>query len=130
MKKYIKLLVENLFDDDIFDIDNASDDLMDFSRKDFENDVINILCQNTKYHQIMPEDKEDGLTTILYDPDDLNKLYAGLTATYKSLYLGPRKRKKYNVGYFYKYTIVFNDDGTISLYVKNYTRDNKCVISS
>ena len=130
MKKYIKLLVENLFDDDLFDIDNTAEDLLDQSMKEFDTIVKDTLCQNSQYHSIMPEDKDDGLPAVIYDPDNTDLLYAGLTATYKSLGLGPRKRKKYSLSYFYKYTIKFNDDGTISLYIKYYNSNNFCILNS
>ena len=100
MKKYIKLLVENLFDDDLFDIDNTAEDLLDQSMKEFDTIVKDTLCQNSQYHYIMPEDKNDGLPAVIYDPDNTDLLYAGLTATYKSLGLGPRKRKKYSLYYY------------------------------
>lgn len=130
MNKYVKLLVESIFDDEMFNDDNDDGGIGDMLEQEFQNLCKNTLCVSEQYHNIMPEDKEDGLTTLLYDPNDPSKLYVGLTATYKSLNLGPRKRKKYDVSYFYRYTITFNDDGTISLYIKYYNPSHKCIISS
>jgi hypothetical protein len=77
----------------------------------------------------MPEDKDDGLTSVKEDPDNPGILYAGLMYTYKSLNLGPRKRKKYTIDYFYKYKILFNDDGTISLYIKHFNGNDYCIFN-
>ena len=130
MNKNIKLVIESLFDDDIFDLNNVEDDLMEQQDNNFKQIILNTLCKNSEYHRILPEDKEDGFLSILPDSENPETiLYAGLINTYKTANLGPKKKKKFPRNTFYKYTIKFNTDGTISLYVK-YSNDKVwCVIN-
>ena len=128
MKYNIKLLVENLFDDDIFDTD-INDDLFEEENNKFYEICKETLCQNIQYHYILPEDLEDGFTAIKEDPNEPGILYAGLIGTYKTCNLGPRKRKKYPISSFYKYKITFNDDGSISLYIAYYNNKNLCIFN-
>lgn len=130
MKK--KYLIESLFDDDILDsFDNPFDDVIEQTTTEpFLKLCKDTLCQNGDYHSIIPEDLEDGFTQVKTDPDNPDILYVGLTATYKTMNLGPRKRKQYNLGYFYRYSIIFNDDGTITLNVKKFSDKNYCILNS
>ena len=128
MKYNIKLLVENLFDDDIFNSD-IEDDYISKQNEKFNEICKETLCQNIEYHNILPEDLEDGFTAVKEDPNNPGILYAGLIGTYKTCKLGPRKRKQYPIGTFYKYTINFNDDGTISLYIKYYNNNKLCIFN-
>lgn len=129
MNKYVKLLVESLFDDDIFNDDEADGGIGEMLQQEFYDICKNSLCISSQYHFIMPEDKDDGLTSVKEDPDNPGILYAGLMYTYKSLNLGPRKRKKYTIDYFYRYKILFNDDGTISLYIKHFNGNDYCIFN-
>lgn len=120
MDKYVKYLVESIFDDP--DIVGTGDETIydDVISEEISNisDLIHImentLCVNTRYNLCQAD-------------DDFPKVYAEVPnykyfvcphSNYVTDKLGPRKRKKYPREYFYTFTITLEDEG-INLYYNN-----------
>lgn len=109
-------LKESLFDDDTDELlnnDNNYDNvsLMDDQLKEI---ILNSLCTIDDYH-IVKEDEDDGLPMIIQDPGNTLKYYIAPYRTYKTEGLGPRKRKRYTLNYFYRYILTFDENGGMTL---------------
>lgn len=124
-----KSLYEGLFDDetdDLLNSDNNYDNvsLMDDHLKDI---ILNTLCTIGDYH-IVKEDEEDGLPMIKQDPEDSLKYYIAPYRTYKTEKFGPRKRKKFNLIYFYRYILTFDDNGGMTLDITKFGKNINLII--
>lgn len=109
-------LKESLFDDETDELLNNGDNydnisLMDDQLKDL---ILNSLCTIDDYH-VVKSDEDDGLPMIKQDPENTLKYYIAPYRTYKTEGLGPRKRKRYTLNYFYRYILTFDDNGGMTL---------------
>lgn len=102
-----KKLNESLFDDDEDDILGTDDTLSDIINKDFTKILKDTLCQESNYHYVI-SDAEDGLPEIL---EQNGTYYIAPYRTYKSCNFGSRKRKNYDLQYFYRYILTLDGNG-------------------
>ena len=122
-------LKESLFDDadDILNSDDNYDNvsLMDDQLRDA---ILNSLCTIDDYHNVY-EDEDDGLPMIKQDPDNTLKYYIAPYRTYKTEKLGPRKRKRFNLIYFYRYILTFDDNGGMTLDITKFSDKPNFIIN-
>ena len=123
-----KSLYEGLFDDidDILSNDDIdSSQLMDdYLRKV----ILETLCTTGTYHNV-ETDEEDGLPMIKQNPDNNLQYYIAPYTTYKREKLGPRKRKRYNLNYFYRYILTFDETGGMILDITKFGNKRNFIIN-
>lgn len=127
MNKYIKLLVESIFDDnaDIFNDDTAAIDVATDIYNNFFGRVLDIVPSTlgaaNPYLTNPTIDEDEGITYIKKDETNQDKTcevyYVYPLTNYKLMKLGPRKRKKYPIGFFYLYKLVIYFNRTVDLYM-------------
>lgn len=109
-------LKESLFDDETDELLNNDNNYDNVSLMDDElrELILNSLCTIDDYH-IVKSDEDDGLPMIKQDPESTLRYYIAPYRTYKTEGLGPRKRKRYTLNYFYRYILTFDDNGGMTL---------------
>lgn len=109
-------LKESLFDDETDELLNSDNNYDNVSLMDDQlyELILNSLCTIDDYH-IVKADEDDGLPMIKQDTDNTLKYYIAPYRTYKTEGFGPRKRKRYNLIYFYRYILTFDDNGGMTL---------------
>lgn len=123
-----KSLYEGLFDDvdDILSNDDInSSQLMDDYLKKV---ILETLCTTDAYHNV-EADEDDGLPMIKQNPDNSLQYYIAPYTTYKREKLGPRKRKRYNLNYFYRYILTFDETGGMILDITKFGNKRNFIIN-
>lgn len=117
MDKYVRFLVESIFDDPdlvgtgeetVYD-DIISEEISSIS--DLIRIMENTLCVNTRYNLCQP----DHDFPFVYADIPNYRYFVCPHSNYVTEKLGPRKRKKYPKEYFYTYTVTLEDEG-LNLY--------------
>lgn len=125
-----KTLYEGLFDDVDDIISNNNDDINPSQLMDdyLRQVILDTLCTTCEYHTVV-SDEEDDLPMIIQNPDNALQYFIAPYTTYKIEKLGPRKRKKYNLNYFYRYILTFDESGNIILDITKFGNKGYFIIN-
>lgn len=125
-----KSLYEGLFDDIDDIISNNNDDINPSQLMDdyLKNVILETLCTVDDYYNVM-SDEDDGLPMIKQNPENELQYFIAPFTTYKNEKLGPRKRKKYNLNYFYRYILTFDETGGIILDIAKFGNNKNFIIN-
>ena len=109
--------------------DDSFDDIGDLFNQQFIKICEETLCKEDSYHQVNPEE-EAGLTLVKTLENEPNVYYICPYINYRICKFGPRKRKNYNMNYFYRYILEYDENtNKYILYIVN-NSDQNCIISS
>lgn len=120
MKKSIKYLIESEFQafnpmqlqDDELGISAPKKTLNVADNSDLKSLFIDYLAVNTKYQIINPS--EDF--PLVYENIPNEEYFVAPRTNYTLQKLGPRKRKRFPIEWFYHYTVKLEDDGIVIFY--------------